>query len=324
MVRNGSVMMTVDTHADSLGDVLRGVRRLGEYSTTGQLDFPRMEQAGATIQFLSCWVEADYKPERALQRQLQYLEAFWQEVEQNPHKVRAVLDSTSWQEVVSSGGLGVIPSIEGAEAVGTDPALVRLLYRLGVRLMSLTWNQRNALADGAGEDPGAGGVSRAGREIVREMNRVGIVVDVSHLAEAGFWDVLEISQYPVIASHSNCRALAPHRRNLSDGQIQALARHGGVQGITFVRPFLGGKADLDRVIDHIEHVMQVTGSDRHVGLGSDFDGVEDPVPGLEDVTHLPNLANRMSQRGIVDDSIRRIFGLNYQDFFLHAWNHGEA
>ncbi|MDA8193175.1 MAG: dipeptidase [Thermaerobacter sp.] len=312
-------MPVVDTHADSLGDVVRGVRRLGERSQSGQLDFPRMEAGGGTIQFLSCWVEAEYKPERAGLRQLQYLDAFWRETEANRGKVEAVLGTADWLRVLQTNVLGVIPSVEGAEAVGTDPAMVRILYRLGVRLMSLTWNQRNALADGAGEDPGGGGVSRAGREILREMNRVGMVIDVSHLAEAGFWDVLEISSAPVIASHSNCRRLAQHRRNLSDGQIRALAQNGGVQGITFVRPFLGAAADRDRVIDHIIHVLTVTGDDRHVGLGSDFDGVEDPVPGLEDVTRLPQLADRMSERGLPDTTIRRVFGQNYQDFFLTAW-----
>lgn len=198
--------------------------------------------------------------------------------------------------------------------------MVRLLHRLGVRLISLTWNQRNALADGAGEDPGGGGLSRAGREMVREMNRVGIVVDVSHLSEAGFWDVLEASSCPVVASHSNCRALASHRRNLSDGQIRALAMVGGVQGITYVRDFLGSGEDLERVADHIGYALDVVGDDRHTGLGSDFDGVEVPVAGLEDVTHLPALADVLSRRGLSDESIARVFGYNYLEFFEHAWD----
>lgn len=309
----------VDTHADSLLDVLSERRHLGEDSGAGQLDFPRMAKAGHTLQFFSCWVESDYKPERALWRLLSFIEVFWQEVEANRQSVLAVASRADLAHLVNSDKMGAVLSVEGAEAVGTDPRLVDLLYRLGVRLMSLTWNERNALADGAGEDPGGGGLSQAGRQIVQEMNRIGMVVDVSHLAEAGFWDVLEISTAPVIASHSNCRSLAPHRRNLSDSQIRALARRGGVQGITFVRDFLGGAQDIERVVDHIAHSLEIVGDDLHTGLGSDFDGVPEPVSGLEDVTRLVHLADRMSARGFSDMTIQRVFGSNYVEFFQNGW-----
>lgn len=318
---HGVDIPVVDTHADSLGGVLRGERHLFERSTTGQVDFPRLSEVGHTLQFFSLWVEPEYKPEQALARTLQYVDAFWTEVSGDPGGIYPVLNREDLAAARSLSRPGAAISIEGAEALGTgDPAMVRLLHRLGVRLISLTWNQRNALADGAGEDPGGGGLSRAGREMVREMNRVGIVVDVSHLSEAGFWDVLEASSCPVVASHSNCRALASHRRNLSDGQIRALAMVGGVQGITYVRDFLGSGEDLERVADHIGYALDVVGDDRHTGLGSDFDGVEVPVAGLEDVTHLPALADVLSRRGLSDESIARVFGYNYLEFFEHAWD----
>ncbi|NMP20821.1 dipeptidase [Sulfobacillus harzensis] len=316
---HGQDMPVVDTHADSLGAVLRGERNLYERSEKGQLDFPRMQEGGHTLQFFSLWVEPENKPERAMSRLMQYLDAFWTQIGAHSEWIRPVLDRESLEALLRDGGIGGVPSIEGAEGVGTDPAMVRILHRLGVRLMSLTWNERNALADGAGEEPGGGGVSRAGRAIIQEMNRVNIIVDVSHIAEAGFWDVLEISSRPVIASHSNCRELQNHRRNLSDAQIRALAAQGGIQGITFVRPFLGGSEDLERVVDHILHALAVVGTDRHLGLGSDFDGVDNPVGGLEDVTQLPRLAQRMSDRGLSDDSIRRILGYNYIDFLRNTW-----
>ncbi len=316
---HGVEMPVVDTHADSLGAVLRQERHLYERSDEGQLDFPRMLEGGHTLQFFSLWVEPDYKPERALARLLQYIDAFWLEIGSHPDLIQPVSDWPSLEAVLKSGKIGGVPSIEGAEGVGTDPAVVRLLHRLGVRLMSLTWNERNALADGAGEEPGGGGVSRAGRAIIQEMNRVNMIVDVSHIAEAGFWDVLEISERPVIASHSNCRELAPHRRNLSDAQIRALAQQGGVQGITFVRPFLGGREDLDRVIDHMAHATDAVGSDQHVGLGSDFDGVDKAVTGLEDVTMLPRLAERMSARNFSDETIQRVLGYNYIEFLKKTW-----
>ncbi|MCY0881818.1 MAG: dipeptidase [Firmicutes bacterium] len=308
----------VDTHADSLLSVVNGDRHLTRRSEQGQLDFPRLQQVGSTLQFLSCWVEPQFKPERALTRQLAFLDAFWQEMDQNPGVI-AVTDTDSLNAVVQTQSTGVALSIEGAEAVGTDPAVVRLLYRLGVRLMSLTWNERNALADGAGEDPGGYGLSRAGRRIIAEMNRLKMVVDVSHLAHQGFWDVLETSTRPVIASHSNCRALCDHKRNLTDGQVRALAAQGGVQGIAFVRDFLGGAEDLNRVVDHMAYAMDLVGSDKHIGLGSDFDGVDRPVLGLEDVTCLPHLADRMSARNFSDETIARIFGENYLAFYRQAW-----
>lgn len=317
---HGRPIPIVDTHADSLGSVVTGQRHLYQRSVSGQLDFVRMIEVGHTLQCFSLWVEPEFKPERALPRLLQYVDAFWQEVGAYPERVIPVLDASDLRRVKSGEVMGGLMSVEGAEALGTDPAMVRILHRLGVRLMSLTWNQRNPLADGAGEDPGGGGISRAGRAIVHEMNRIGIVVDVSHLAEAGFWDVLECSTRPVIASHSNCRELASHRRNLSDAQIRALAAQGGIQGITFVREFLGGPENLGQVVDHCLHSLQVVGNDRHTALGSDFDGVQEAVEGLEDVTHLPDLAELMSVRGISDDSIARIFGYNYLEFFEAALN----
>jgi membrane dipeptidase len=309
----------VDTHADSLGAVLAGRRHLSERGEDGQLDFVRMREGGVTLQFFSCWVEPEYKPERALARQLEYFDAFWQELARDPAVIQ-VTDGASLDHLLAQPGqIGAILSIEGAEAVGESPSLVRLMHRLGVRLMSLTWNQRNQLADGAGEEPGGGGLSRAGRRIVQEMNHVGIIVDVSHIAEAGFWDVLEVSSTPPIASHSNCKAVHDHRRNLSDAQIRAVAERGGVQGLTFVRNFLGGGEDLPQVVRHALHHLDVVGDDRHLGLGSDFDGVEVPVTGLEDAARLPRLADALSEAGLSDDSVRRVLGGNYIRFLQNFW-----
>lgn len=312
----------VDTHADSLGAVLKGTRTLEQASSQGQLDFPRMRQGGHTLQFLSCWVEPEYKPERALLRLLTYVDAFYQALARDPAVFHVTGRDSLNRLLENPDGIGAVISVEGAEGVGTSPEVVRILWRLGVRLMSLTWNERNALADGAGEEPGGGGLSRAGRRIIQEMNTVGMIVDVSHIAEAGFWDVLEASSTAPIASHSNCKAVHAHRRNLSDAQIRALAGKGGIQGITFVRGFLGGDANLATVVDHVLHHLEVVGDDQHVGLGSDFDGVEDPVPGLEDVTRLPALAEALADRGLSDETVARVLGGNYLAFLTAFWPEG--
>lgn len=320
---HGAEFPVVDTHADSLGAVLGGARSLSvtDDPPRGQADIPRLVDTGVTLQFFSCWVESAYKPERALPRLLQYLDAFHATVATDPRVVPVT--GLSSLAALESGPprLGAVLSVEGAEALGTDPAILRILWRLGVRLLSLTWNQRNALADGAGEDPGGGGLSRAGRAMVAEMNRVHMVVDVSHLAAQGFWDVLGASEEPPIASHSNCRALAPHARNLTDAQIRALARAGGVQGITFVPDFLGGGHDRGRVVDHALHHLEVVGDDRHLGIGSDFDGVPTPVVGLEDATLWPRLLDDLADRGLADETVQRIAGGNFLTLLRERWSH---
>jgi membrane dipeptidase len=318
---HGQRLIVIDTHADSLTDVVHGRRRLTEGGAGGQVDGPRLVAVGHTLQFLSCWVEPEFKPERAAVQLFRYFEAFWEEVEDARGTLAVVTDLESLEAAVAGNRPGLVLSIEGSEGLSARPELLRLAFRLGVRLVSLTWNERNALADGAGEDPGGGGLSRAGRAMVAEMNRLGIIPDVSHLSRAGFWDLLDVTTRPAIASHSNCAGLTPHVRNLSDGQVRALARRGGIQGITFVRDFLGGDGSLTRVVDHILHHLAVVGDDRHIGLGSDFDGVSKPVSGLEDVTGLYRLADAMSARGIADATIRRILGDNYLDFLRTAWGH---
>ena len=319
---HGVKFPVVDTHADSLGAILGGERSLSvtEDPPSGQADIPRLLTAGVTLQFFSCWVESDYKPERALARLLQYVDAFHTHLATDP-RVVPVTDLESLGALEGSPTrLGAVLSVEGAEGLGTDPAILRVLWILGVRLLSLTWNQRNALADGAGEDPGGGGLSRAGRTMIAEMNRLHMVVDVSHLAAQGFWDVLGASDEPPIASHSNCRALKPHARNLSDAQMRALARAGGVQGITFVPDFLGGRADRTRVVDHVLHHLAVVGDDRHVGIGSDFDGVPAPVAGLEDATHWPQLLDDLADRGLADETVHRIAGGNFLTLLRDRWS----
>jgi membrane dipeptidase len=319
---HGRTLHTVDTHADSLGATVRGERRVTERHEEGQLDLPRMREAGHTLQFFSCFVEPAYKPERSLPRLLQYIDAFWQEVGEDASAVVVTGRESLDRLLTTTGAVGGAISVEGAEALATDEFRLRTLWRLGVRLVSFTWNQRNALADGAGEDPGGGGLSRAGRTMVQAMNRIGMVLDVSHIAERGFWDIMDVTERAPIASHSNCRALCDHRRNLSDAQVRALAEKGGVQGIAFVTDFLGGRHDLERVGDHVLHQLEVVGNDRHIGLGSDFDGVEEYVAGLEDVTRLPALFDHLSHRGLSDETIARIAGQNYIDFLYEAWPAG--
>jgi membrane dipeptidase len=178
--------------------------------------------------------------------------------------------------------------------------------------MTLTWSRRNELGDGAYEEGTHGGLTRFGVDVVREMDRLGMVVDVSHLSEATFWHVMEVSTKPLIASHSNARALCGHSRNLSDEQAKAIADRGGVIGVTFVGPFLGdGRQSVQGVVDHIDHFAGVIGTD-HIAIGSDFDGVSDNAlpEGLPDVSHMPALIDELVRRGYSDAAVRGIMGQN--------------
>ncbi len=207
---------------------------------------------------------------------------------------------------------GVI-GLEGAESVEGDLSLLRMFYRLGVRLLTVAWSRRNRAADGVYETRTGGGLTNFGLQLVKECNRLGIMVDVSHLSPAGVRDVLEVSSAPVIASHSNAHALCPHPRNLTDEQLVAVARKGGVIGVTFVPAFISEErqeASLEKLLDHIDHIVHIAGID-HVGLGSDFDGFPPPPPtGLEDVTCLPAITAGLVERGYSEDNVRKVLGGN--------------
>jgi membrane dipeptidase len=303
----------VDGHADSILDVLDGKRSLVERSTIGHLDFVRAREAGVTCTVQAVWPDPVYYPV-APRRAAEALDGLLRQIEAAPG-VRLALTAQEIRDAHARGELAVLLHIEGAEPLQGSLALLRLYYRLGVRMMGLTWNHRNEVADGSLEEESRGGLTRFGREVVREMNRLGMVIDVAHITPSGFYQVLELSDDPVLFTHGNCRALYDHRRNLYDDQIKALAAKGGVFGISFVRLFMGPEtATLRTVADHIDHVVQLLGNCDHVAIGSDFDGCTTP-PGLEDVTRLPDLTAELLRRGYREEDLAKILGGNYLRVF---------
>ncbi|MEG1160119.1 MAG: dipeptidase, partial [Acidaminococcaceae bacterium] len=183
-------------------------------------------------------------------------------------------------------------AIEEGGAIDGSLEALRMLYELGVRAMTLTWSNRNDIADGINEEASASGLTVFGKQVVAEMNRLGMLVDVSHIATRGFWDVLECSTKPIIATHSNAQTLCKHPRNLNDDQIVALAKKDGVIGITFAGQFLNDDyhdACIDSVYRHLEYMLTLIGNDDHVGFGSDFDGISHPpynIQGIQDYVPL--------------------------------------
>lgn len=303
----------VDGHADSVLMVLDGQRTLAGRSAKGHIDWPRAREGGLACTVQAAFPDPVYYPVAA-RRVGEAIDGLLSQIAAG-EGVRLALHADDVTAAHAAGELAVLINIEGAEGLQGSLALLRNYYRLGVRMMGLVWNHRNEAADGVGEPEAGGGLTRFGREVVREMNRLGMLIDLAHITPKGFFQVLELSQDPVLFTHGNCHALCPHPRNLTDDQIKALAAHGGVFGISFVASFMGKEtAALSTVADHIDHVCQLLGSADHVGLGSDFDGATTP-PGLEDVTRLPHLTAELLRRGYGEADLAKLLGGNYLRVF---------
>ncbi|MDD4170193.1 MAG: dipeptidase [Desulfotomaculaceae bacterium] len=301
--------IVIDTHCDTLTAMTGEGRSLAGPSAKGQLDLFRLERGGVNIQFFSAFIGPEFKLS-ATHRALELIDLFYREIEENNHVALHAKSSLDIEKALSLGKIAAFLSIEGGEALEGSLGILRLMYQLGVRSITLTWNGRNELGDGVDEEVTGGGLTRFGKDTVVEMNRLGMLVDVSHLSEKGFWDVLNISRQPVIASHTNCRALCDHPRNLNDLQIKALANQGGVMGITFVPDFLGENPAVAHVLSQIEHVIAVGGPDC-VGIGSDFDGTDNLPAGLEDCSRLPVITRGLLERGYPENIIKKVLGGNF-------------
>lgn len=305
----------VDGHADSILDSLEGKRTLHQRSDTGHIDWPRCREARLACTVQVAWPKPEYYPV-APKRIGQAIDALLTEIEKGGEAVRLALTADDIRTAHARGELAVLFNIEGAEGIQGSLALLRNYYRLGVRMMGLVWAHRNEVADGNYEyEGGGGGLTVFGREVVREMNRLGMLIDLAHITPKGFYDTLELSQQPVLFTHGNCHHLFAHPRNLTDEQIHALAQKGGVFGVSFVNSFMNKPtATLKTVADHIDHACQVLGSADHVAYGSDFDGCT-PPPGLEDVTKLPALTAELLSRGYSEADLAKILGGNYLRVF---------
>ena len=303
-----------DEMLKSLKDIKR--RSLSERSEAGHLDLPRMVEGGVDCQVFAVYVSPLYHT-APLKRALQMIDAFYSELNKNSDKIALCTGFADILRTHSEGKISALLSIEGGEPLDGDLGVLRMLYKLGVRLLTLTHSPRNRLGDGCGEEGSKGGLTTFGAQVIEEMNKLGMIVDVSHLNERGFWDVIKITKSPIIASHSNARALCDHTRNLTDDQIKALAESDGVIGVTFVRRFLGKDVDtvtVNNVLDHIDHIVKLVGVD-HVGIGSDYDGIDQAPKGLEDVTKVPNITRGLVYRGYSNDDIEKILGANFLRVF---------
>jgi len=299
---------SVDTHCDSILKVAKGSRLR---HSNGHLDLLRMNGI-INLQFFALFVEERFKPNFSLERTLELLDLFLFELEQNKDLITLV---TSKQELELLYGTpnsqsGALLALEGGEGI-KDIYILRLLFRLGVRCIGLTWNQRNHIADGVFSSDRPGGLTNFGKQLICEMNKLGILIDAAHLAPASFWDVLNHSQSPIIMSHGNCRSLCDHPRNYTDFQLKTLASQGGIACITFATPFLKGydETSIEDVLDHIAYAADLIGT-QHVGIGSDFDGVDQLPKGIEHVGDYTRLYSGMVKRGFSKEEVDAISGEN--------------
>ena len=282
----------------------------------GHIDVERLKQGGVTAQNFACYILPRFLPAQATHQTLAMIDALYRRIDEHSDDLCLATSAGDIERAKQAGKVAALLSLEGAEGLQGSLATLRMVYRLGVRWIGLTWNHRNQAADGLGEARTGGGLTEFGVQLVQEMNRLGMLVDIAHLAPAGVRDVFQVCEAPVIASHANAHALCPVPRNLTDEQLTQLAATGGVVGVTYVPGFItDGAGDrpatLDMLLGHVDHIVQVDGID-HVGLGSDFDGFGGPPPaGLEDVSCLPNVTAALLERGYAPDAVRKILGGNW-------------
>ncbi len=229
------------------------------------------------------------------------------EVDQNKRLISFAYSADEIEANREKGKMSAILTIEGPAGFDFDPELLENLHQIGFRITTLGWNESNVLT---GSNVTGGGLTEKGREYLKEAQRLGMLVDVSHISDQGFWDIMDCTQAPIVASHSNSRALCNHSRNLTDDMFRAICQTGGVAGINQYAEFLGEQPTLDTVCDHIFHFMELDPSGKHIALGGDLDGCEQLSQGFEGIQSYPALAQRLLERGLNEETIRDIFWNN--------------
>jgi membrane dipeptidase len=359
-----SPVQVFDAHVDSLQCQLDLGEDLGQRGS-GHLDLVRGRAGGLGAVVFVSWVDPKYlaEPGGARRRTDALLREFHALVDRHPASVRFAGNGRDLIAATTAGAIAGIPGIEGGHSIEESLDRLEELFTQGVRVLTLVWNNHlswvRSCRGGAGSATPEG-LSGFGRDVVRSMNRLGMIVDLSHASVRSFYDSLDASSKPVIASHSGCSRLHDHPRNLDDDQLRALGRSGGVVGIPFCVAFLSREAQeedarlresegyralagrndtdlfveqgrflqrqasplpLDRVVDHVLHAAEIAGID-HVGIGSDYDGIGRTPFGLEDASCYGNLAVRLHERGLSRDEVERVLGGNMRRVFVETTGPG--
>jgi membrane dipeptidase len=287
--------MTALKFADCHNDLLLGVlhqKERGIADPFGDFWLPQLKAGNVVLQVLPVYVEEQFIGEGALRRSMILFENAWQIADQHKSDVALCLNSGDIAKAHAEGKIALVLAVEGAEAAGSSLEFFSLFFKMGVRLLSLTWNRRTMFADGVGESDTGGKLTSLGIEAIAEMERIGMILDVSHISENGFWHVADVAKKPFIASHSSMHALQSHPRNLRDKQANRIVDGGGFVALNAFGSFLSDTPTVDSMIDHVEYAVKLVGK-KKIGFGFDFmkDLIDqvDPVLGktLVDVSKWP-------------------------------------
>ena len=301
-----------DFHCDTalvlLGDDRNQAGSLRKNS--GHIDLERAGKLGGYAQCFACFttdlpeILKGISPIVLFERELATIQ---REVDKNSDRISIVYSTEEIEENRAAGKMSAILTLEGTAGIDYNPALLEDLWAIGFRVSSLGWNERNPLT---GSNVTGGGLTELGREYVKEAQRLGMRVDVSHISDEGFWDIMKITNAPILATHSNSRAIFDHSRNITDDMFRAIRETGGVAGYNTCREFTGEPSDLDTICDHILHFMELDPDGKHIALGGDLDGVDAMPDGFEGVQSYPALARKLLDRGLTEENVMDIFWNN--------------
>ena len=298
-----------DSHSDTVHVARARCRKLRENDM--QLDLVRSAAFAPRGQVFSIWGEP-----RRDGPMFDAVIAYWEaEIAENADLVVHCRSAADIRAAHAAGKCAALLSIEGAEQLECSAAKLREAYDRGVRIIHLCWNYDNALTGSATE--GQGGLTEAGRAFAQTACGLGMVIDLSHISERAFWDVLELTDRPVLAGHSDAASVQPHARNLTDEQFTALTKRGGVAGLNLSPRFIGGSRDIDAVVAHAEHFLSL-GGEKAVCLGTDLDGVAELPAGLSGIQDFGKLYEAMLRKNWTEEQVRAIFFDNLNDFFGRA------
>lgn len=297
-----------DTATELLGRDFSGTTPLR--SNQLHIDLERMKQYPTYAQCFAFWFTTDLP----LPKGIKVEDLFWRElsvlqdqIDKNKDLIRQARSAADVRKNMADGVASAIFTLEGPAGIGFDPAKLQKLHNLGFRISTLGWNENNCLT---GSQKTGGGLTKRGREYVKECQRLGILVDVSHISDEAFWQIIDMTDAPVIATHSNSRAVCSASRNLTDDMFRAICSTGGVAGFNLCADFVGVNPTLDTACDHILHFLELDPSGTHIALGGDLDGISEMPEGFHGVQDYGKLAQRLMERGIDEDTLIKIFWSN--------------
>ena len=321
-------MSIIDLHCDTLMALNKSRILMADKSFNQNdlhIDLEKLKQGDYMLQCFAAFVDVEKSPETPLLEVLQEIDIFHQIMDKYAQDIAPVYEFSDIRNNKEQGKISGLLTIEDGGVCQGDLSVLRMIHRLGARMMTLTWNYENTLGYPAtpfGKVPDSSnkGLKEQGIAFLSEMERLGMIIDVSHLSDEGFQDVVKFTHKPFLASHSNSRTLCPHPRNLTDDMLRLLAKHGGIVGMNFYFNFLDSdlarlkeKGIAETVVDHIEHIKKVAGLDI-IALGSDFDGIDQTLD-LKDASKMGVLVSAMEKRGFTVSEIEKVVSLNAMRFF---------